>query len=348
MNEIVSQNPLVRKIIQGDAKEELIEMLLSRQLPFTEIEYLESLVFLLDQGNLKSRAEEVLAGLSETTKENYIDKSIINERTAHFILTEALRSNNNNLIGRIVRNQAIPYQFLIELGEKGSSTMLELLLENQIKLIAYPEILDAMESNPEADNFIKSKIREIREFYLSEEKGAEIQKEDVLEDIKEIISEDKAEGEGEAEDIPEELIEEKTLTLLQRINDMPVSERIKLALTGAKTERMILIKDANKMVSQAVIQSPKITEDEVMLIVRNKSIPGEIISRIAKRREWTKNYMIMLELVQNPKTPVKDALGYIKRLHLRDLKQLGRDKNISPVVRQLAVNIQREKEKLKR
>jgi hypothetical protein len=347
MNEIISKNPLVHKIIAGEAKGELIEMLLSRQLPFTEVEYLESLVFLQEQEYLKSRAKDILNGLSEATKENYVDRSFANEKVVHFVLTEALELNQPNIIGKIVRNQSMPHQFLVEIGERGDGPMLEILLENQIKLIAYPEILDAMDRNPTASNYIKSKTREIRDFYLSEEKGAEIKKEDVIEEIKEIFSGEREEDEP-TEEIPAELIEERTVTMLQRINEMSVSERIKMALTGDRTERMILIKDANKMVSSAVIQSPKVTEDEVVLIVRNKSLPGEIIANIARKREWTKNYIIMLELLQNPKTPVKDALGFIKRLHLRDLKQLSRDKNISPVVRQLAVNIQREKEKLKK
>jgi hypothetical protein len=347
MNEIISKNPLVHKIIAGEAKEELIEMLLSRQLPFTEEEYLESLVFLQEQESLKFRAKDILNGISEATKENYVDKSFANEKVAHFILTEALELNQTNIIGKIVRNQSMPHQFLVEIGERGGSPMLEILLENQIKLIAYSEILDAMDHNPTASNYIKSKTKEIRDFYISDEKGAEIKKEDVIEEIKEVISGEREEDEP-AEEIPAELIEERAVTLLQRINEMSISERIKMALTGDRSERMILIKDANKMVSSAVIHSPKVTEDEVVLIVRNKSLPGEIIGNIAKKREWTKNYIIMLELVQNPKTPVKDALGFIKRLHPRDLKQLSRDKNISPVVRQLAMNIQRQKEKLKR
>ena len=97
------------------------------------------------------------------------------------------------------------------------------------------------------------------------------------------------------------------------------------------------------MVTQAVVESPKLTADEVVLITRNKSIDTEIIARIAKNREWIKNYPVMLELVHNPKTPVKNALGFVKKLYLRDLKLLSKDKNINPVVRNLIANFYKEK-----
>jgi hypothetical protein len=109
-----------------------------------------------------------------------------------------------------------------------------------------------------------------------------------------------------------------------------------------------LVKDANKIVAQAVVESPKLTADEVVLLTRDKSVAGEIISKISRNREWVKNYTVMLELVHNPKTPVKDALGFVKKLHMRDLKLLTQDRNINPVVRSLAYNFFREKTKVKR
>jgi hypothetical protein len=72
-------------------------------------------------------------------------------------------------------------------------------------------------------------------------------------------------------------------------------------------------------------------------------VAGEIIARVSQRRDWTKNYNVILELVQNPKTPIKDALSFVKQLHIRDLQLLSRDKNVNPTVRQLAMNYHREK-----
>ena len=352
MNELqlVSKNPLVRKIAEGQAKQEMLNLLLARQLPLTEEEYLESLVFLIKYENLKTRALELLKTISESTKINYIEKYDVNHRVAYFLILEALSWKNAKIIAKAIRNQALPHEFLLKISEKGDLSVLELLLENQIKLIAYPEIMEIMEKNPQANNFIMGKVKEIREFYLHDEKAEEIPLEEVLDDVKEAIVQEQQEQKEKSnldEDEEEEdlnglqdlVAQEKALTTVQEINNMSISDRIKLALTGAKTHRMILVKDSNKMVSLAVLESPKITIDEIINLAKNKSAPSDIISRITRNREWIKNYAVILELVSNPKTPVKSALSFVNHLHLRDLKLLGANKNTTPVIREFAANL---------
>lgn len=353
MINIISKNPLVKKIVDGTAGQDLIDMLLDKQLPFTEEEYLEVLVFLLKDEILRDRASVRLKEIPDNVKTAYIEKPEANHRVAYYIIIEALSKKNRSIITRAILNQALPYEFLLKIAAYGDAHILEALLDNQIKLIAYPEILDEIEKNPQATSFIKGKIKEFREFYLAME-AEEIPAEEVLEEVKEIIVQEQQEaakeksGEGEAEKEEEglqaiEQVGKKALNTLQEINNMNIAERIKLALAGSKTQRMILIKDANKMVSMAVLESPKIGIDEVLLLARDKSVAGEIIARVSQRRDWTKNYNVILELVQNPKTPIKDALSFVKQLHIRDLQLLSRDKNVNPTVRQLALNYHREK-----
>lgn len=348
MNNIVSKNPLVTKIIEGNASSEFYDMLFAKQLPFTEEEYLECLVFFLSDPQRKAQAMKMLRQIPDSAKASYVDKSGANLKVAYYVLLEVLNFKNEAIVGKIIRNQLFPPEFLYKIAESGTFSMLERLLENQIKLIAYPEILDKMDNNPEADNFIKGKTQEIRDYYLADQSKPEYNSEEVLQDLKELAekSEKKSEtsDESEEEEGSLEVVEEKTMTALQRINEMSVSERIKLALQGTRSDRMILIRDPNKMVSLAVIHSPKLTMDEVSLVVKNRSLSLELLSEITKNREWTKNYSIILELSHNPKTPIKNVLGYLNRLYARDLKSLVRDKNVSPVVRKMAQKLQRDKE----
>jgi len=361
---VVSKNPLVIKIAEGTAGEDLMDMLFQKQLPFTEEEYLEAFVFAHRDEVEKAKAVNLLKDISENTKASYLDKQEANHRVAYFLILEALDRQNTMIISKAVRNQALPYEFLLEIAEKGNGQILEILLDNQIKLIAYPEILEQIEKNPEATNFILGRVNEIRAYYLESHEVEEIPQEavmDVLEDLKEVIiletekereaveegRQDDEDDEGEDDLLSLEAVEEKALTTLQEINAMTISERIKLALTGSKTQRMILVKDANKMVSAAVLESPKLGVDEISLLARNKSIAGEIIAKIANRRDWVKNYSVMYELIHNPKTPIKDALSFVKKLHMRDLQLIARDKNVNPVVRQLAMNFQKQKSGVK-
>lgn len=343
MTNLISRNPLVKKIIDGDVDSEVYEMLFAKQLAFTDEEYLESLVFLLKKEELKTPALKILKNIPEQIKTQYSEKKQANHRVAYYILIEALSSENLEQIVKIIHNQSLPIEFLIKIAELGNTTMLEMLLENQIKLIAYPNILDVMEKNSQANNFIKGKIQEIRDFYLKEEKAALISEEDIIDNIQDLVQKDHEEQKEESDEITIEELQERIVTTLQRINELSVPERIKLALTGTRTERMILIKDSNKMVSLAVLESPKLTEDEILLTLRDRSISQEIIAKIANNRELSKNYTMILEMVQNPKTPLKKALGMVTKLHLKDLKRITFDKNVHYVVRNVAANLYKEK-----
>ncbi len=354
MNEIVSKNPIVKKIAEGGIKEDLLDLLIAKQLPFTEEEYLESLIFVLKIESVKSKALEMLKQISESTKVSYVEKSNANFRVAYYILLEALNSKNSKIISRIIKNQVFPVEFLLKIAESGDSTILEALLDNQIKLIAYPQVMEAMEKNKDISNFIRGKITEIREFYINKQEVQEIQASEVMDDVKELLSKPSSEETSDTENLSQEnlddmsAIEQKTLTTLQEINNMSISERIKLALTGSKTHRMILLKDSNKMVSLSVVESPKLTTDEVLLIARNRSLPSEIVAKVSKNREWVKNYAVIIELAQNPKTPIKEALSFLTKLHIQDLKLLSKNKNINSVVRQVAHNYLTQRDEKKK
>lgn len=122
-------------------------------------------------------------------------------------------------------------------------------------------------------------------------------------------------------------------TMLLKIQKLSVAERIHLALRGGREIRSILIKDPNKEVMYSVIENQKITESEIEMIARNRSMPEEILRRIAKNREWMKSYAITFALVTNPKTPAGLAVGLISNLKVRDLNILQSNKNLSEAVR---------------
>jgi hypothetical protein len=340
---MVSKNPLVQKIVEGSPGEELLKYLLSKELAFTEEEYLESLVFVLSNEKFQARTRELLGLISLPVKEQYVQKRDAHLRVTDYILQEALDAGQFNILTLIIQNQGYPTEFILRIAAKAQAAVLEALLENQVRLIAYPEILDMMETNPLCNPFIRGRIKELRDFYLQPKAAEAIAETEVMEELTTVLAE---EQEKDAQ-VSVEKIHLQAKTTLQRINLLGVSERVRLALTGNKTERLVLIKDPNKLVQTAVLDSPKMADDEVLIHVRNLSLPGEIIGKIANNREWTKNYTIILALVANPKTPVNRDISFVKQLHDRDLKMLARDRNISPVIRVVAENLVKQKEKVK-
>lgn len=120
--------------------------------------------------------------------------------------------------------------------------------------------------------------------------------------------------------------------LAQQIKDMSVGQRIKLALKGGREARGLLLRDPNRIVKRLVLQNPRISEDELVILCRNKSEDREMIEIVSKNAEWTKSYQVRLALVSNPKTSMPLAIRFVSTLQDRDVRALAKSKNVpSPV-----------------
>jgi hypothetical protein len=82
------------------------------------------------------------------------------------------------------------------------------------------------------------------------------------------------------------------------------------------------------MVALAAIRSPQITDGEVAKAAGNRSLSEDVIRYIANRKELVKLYAVKLALVGNPKCALAVTLRLLPTLHLEDIKQLARSKNI--------------------
>ena len=113
---------------------------------------------------------------------------------------------------------------------------------------------------------------------------------------------------------------------------MEVSEKIKVALTGDKEWRTLMIKDPNKLVSSSVIKNPRISEAEILAIVSTAIQHDEIMRIICNNKEWVKNYQIRKALVLNCKTPLPLALRFMATLTDKDIAALAKSKNVATVI----------------
>jgi hypothetical protein len=129
------------------------------------------------------------------------------------------------------------------------------------------------------------------------------------------------------------------VALIVRIMKMNVKDRIKLAMKGDREIRGILIRDPNKVVAQAVVQNPRITEQEVEKIAAMRTVPEEILRQIASNRRWARLYPIIHNLVRNPRTPVAISMNLLPRLHVKDLEALGKNRNIPDAIRTQAFRL---------
>jgi hypothetical protein len=135
--------------------------------------------------------------------------------------------------------------------------------------------------------------------------------------------------------------EVRTQTILQKIQKLSVSNKIHLAMRGGKEIRSILLRDPSKEVVLTVLENPKLTETEIELISKSRSIPDEVLRKITKKREWMRNYNVILGLVTNPKTPPGISVVLVNELKTRDLAILEKNKNVIEGVRATAKKILR-------
>ncbi len=142
----------------------------------------------------------------------------------------------------------------------------------------------------------------------------------------------------------DQLTEKERTTLIQKLNAMTVVEKIKAALTGNLETRNLLIRDSNKMITRAVLQSPKISDTEAESYAAAKNVNEEVLRLIAVNRKFMKSYVVMRALVNNPRAPIDITMPLVNRLIDRDLKGLSLNRNVPEVIRSLAIKVIKQKE----
>jgi hypothetical protein len=128
----------------------------------------------------------------------------------------------------------------------------------------------------------------------------------------------------------------KKLNVIQAVQKMTSPQKIKLALSGGKEARGLLIRESNKQVSAAVLENPKITDGEVEFFAKSTNLSEDIMRKIGTNSEWTKKYSVAQALVTNPKCPPGVAVGFVSRMTDKDLALLEKSRNVSEAVRSAA------------
>jgi hypothetical protein len=131
----------------------------------------------------------------------------------------------------------------------------------------------------------------------------------------------------------------KSKSVLQKIAALTVGERVQLAMKGNKDERFLLIRDGARVVPQAVLESPKLTDTEAEMFAGMKNVQEVVFRGLSSKRKFAKNYRVQRNLAFNPKVPIDLALGLINNLLLSDLKGLSINKEVPDTVRKAALRL---------
>lgn len=246
----------------------------------------------------------------------------------------------------LARNQATPDDALARIASTCSAKVAEQLAQNQLRLLRSETLLRALLSNPNLAPSVRDTTADfaVRSGILLDDVPALVEARirihgDTIpprgETAEELLQELHTEL-GEEPDEDEELAEEERLTLTQRLLRMSVAEKIKLASLGNKEARGLLLRDTNKLVCLAAVQSPRITEAEIIALSQSRTAHEEVIREISNNREWLKLYPVKVNLAKNPKTPMATALRLVPHLRERELREIQSSRNVPHVVQTAA------------
>ena len=130
------------------------------------------------------------------------------------------------------------------------------------------------------------------------------------------------------------------VSLIRKIMFMNTKDRMKLAMKGDREARSILIRDSNKVVCSAVVNNPRITEQEIENIAAMRTVADEVLRLIALNRSWARSYPIIHNLARNPRTPIPTVMNLLLRIKTKDLQSLTQNRNVSEAVRRQAQRLQ--------
>lgn len=135
-------------------------------------------------------------------------------------------------------------------------------------------------------------------------------------------------------------ISTERVSLIRKIMFMNTKDRMKLGMKGDREARSILIRDSNKVVCSAVVNNPRITEQEIENIASMRTVADEVLRIIALNRSWARSYPIIHNLARNPRTPIPTVMNILNRIRTKDLQQLANNRNVSEAVRRQAYRLQ--------
>ena len=283
----------------------------------------------------------VLKNYRSLVKELYAFLIKISDRGLKLIINDVLFDSKYFIyLCRLMKNDVRFVSFVIELKKYNEET-LSVFAESKEPEVLFrignirhivsnsDELIKKIMFNPFSPDETITLMKQI----IIDKKAAEVFGQ-VCEDSKEekseteINNENTKEAESSLTILNDQIEKEISENLYNKINKMNMAEKIKLALKGNKTARMFLVRDPNKQVSLNVLKNPKITEQEIEFILKNKATGEHLIREIARTNAFIKDYNIMRELVFHPKTPINISMNFINRLFVQDLERLSKSRDV--------------------
>jgi len=266
-----------------------------------------------------------------------------------------LAADKPSVFDTVVLNPSANDETIATLAVRAGAREIDLIAQNEQRLLRHPEIIAAMYMNRRArmstiDRVVELAVRNnVRvpglaawdEVARALTGGLSSTNDDSI--FEQVVApiDDSAITAGDADQaLPEDeaLPDEPAKKIPFR--DLPVSAKIRAATLGDGFVRAAALRDPLRMVAMAAIKSPGVTDMEAARYAGNQVLSEDVIRYIATKREWTKVYGVKVSLCRNPKAPVAETSRLLPFLREKDLQALIKSKGVPSAVVAQARKIQ--------
>jgi hypothetical protein len=263
--------------------------------------------------------------------------------------------NNHEVVERILRMPRISGEALELMAVGADERAGEIIATNEELMLKHPVVIEKLYMNKRvrmstADRLIELCVRNNIELSISAFKEAamaiknelipEPSEEPTFDDVLFRETQDAAEklelGDDEdtheIDEEGEEKVKAKVIPLYARMAEMTVSQKIRCATLGSSAERLLCVRDSNRLVAAAAAKSPLLKEPEAVQISASRNVSEDVLRLVAMNKDFTRNYQIKLNLVSNPRTPFTFASRLVPMLRDSELKMLSKSKNVTGAI----------------
>lgn len=341
-----------RKVLSADAPEKLRLMAAKGILPGAKPgDVVTVLVGLLGMADATSEtAEGTLTKLPSPVLRGALTADLQPE----VIRTLAeLHGSNDEVVAQLLRMPRIDESALLPVAQNATESIGELVATNETLLLRHPKVIEALYMNKRvrmstADRLLELAVRNSLELALPAYKDAaaaiqnelipEPSEEETFDDVlfKQVDAaaeratlQDRTDDDThERDDDGDEQVRERFVPLHAAISQMTVTQKIRRAILGTSAERMLLVRDTNRLVAAAAASSPQLNENDAARIASSRNVSEDVLRIISQNRSFTRSYQVKLNLITNPKTPFTFSARMIPHLRDNDLRALAKSKNV--------------------
>lgn len=358
-----------RKALGGPAP---LKMMVARGMaplpPVALVSALYGLAHARDDEKLREAADKTLTSLPDAVLLGALGAADVHPAVLDDLA--ARLKGNRAVVERVVQHPLAAGETVAALARTCDEALTELIATNEQRMIANPAIIEALYLNERTRMSTADRVVELAARHglkvnipgfdnivaaLKEQGGpgaaaaraVPVDAKTADAEFRQAMDDAKAlDGEAVKEDDDGSLkLDENGKKADKAISKMTITEKIRTAMLGNAAQRSLLIRSPNRLVFAAVLDSPKLQDDEILKFSASRQVSGDVLRRIAMDRGFTRLYDVKLNLVNNPKTPLTDSMKFLTHLREPDVRKLLGNKNIASGLRNAAMGMLNNKKK---